>query len=105
MFIRERQVQLGANKLAFWADNDFKLSADKRTFVVFSRRLGRFKKDESNINLKMFYSFRKGPKFLCVVLHERLTFIPHIKHLGKEMLETLNIPKVLSHAPTGQTNS
>lgn len=42
-------------------------------------------------------SSQKGPKFLGVVLDEKLTFIPLIKQLKHNCLKTMTILEVPSH--------
>lgn len=44
---------------------------------------------------------RKEHKFSGMVLDEKLTFIPHIKHLKQKCLQTMNILKVFSYCCYG----
>lgn len=73
---------------------------EKLTCGLFSRRRGI--RADPDIKLKgVSIPLKKKHKFLGVVLDEKLTFIPHIKHLKQKCLKTMNILKVLSHCSYG----
>lgn len=101
MSICERQIQLAANKLTKWADeNGFCFNPEKSTCVVFSRQRGIrpdpvIKLNETPIAVK------KEHKFLGVVLDDKLSFIAHLKRLKVKCLDTVRILKVLSHQSWG----
>lgn len=79
LFICERQMQFGVNKLAGWAGkNRFTLNPMKSTYVIFSKRGGIQPDPDIKINGDSI-TVKKEQNFLGVALHEKLTFTPHIK--------------------------
>lgn len=97
----ERQVQLGLNKIAKWADdNGFRLNPQKSTCVLFSRKRGLH--PDPGIYLQgQRLSVKTEHKFLGVILDAKLTFVSYIKYLRNKCMTTINILKVLSRTTWG----
>ena len=83
----EHQLQQNLNKIENWAkSNGFKFSKSKTQCVHFCQ-LRKPVVEES--------------KFLGILFHRKLSFIPHIKYLKAKCLKALNLLKVLSHTSWG----
>ena len=99
--ICERQVQLTANRMSRWADqNGFKFSAEKTVAVCFSRKRGMF--PEPSLSIKGTpIPVKSEHKFLGIVFNSKLTFGPHIKALRLKCQRKSNLLKVLAHRSWG----
>lgn len=101
MSICERQAQLGANKLAGWADtNGFKLNAVNGTCVVFTRVRGVYVDPLIALN-GLWIPVKKEHKFLGLIFDNKLKFLPHLQMLKQKCLKYMNILTVVSHQPYG----
>lgn len=97
----ERHVQLCLNKVSKWADqNGFRLSPEKSTCVLFSRKRGLHPNPEIDL-LGQRLPVEAEHKFLGLILDSKLTFTSHIKYIKNKCIKTMNILKVLSRTSWG----
>ena len=81
----ERQLQLHLNRIEDWADNNgFKFSQSKTVCVHFCRRRG-LHPDPFLVLYDNPIPVKKETKFLGILLDSKLTFVPHIKGLEKNV--------------------
>ena len=81
----ERQLQLYLNRIEDWADNNgFKFSQSKTVCVHFCRRRG-LHPDPYLVLYDNPIPVKKETKFLGILLDSKLTFVPHIKGLEKNV--------------------
>ncbi|GBM11490.1 hypothetical protein AVEN_101906-1 [Araneus ventricosus] len=101
MHLIERQLQNAVNKLAAWCDNNgHTISPEKSRCVHICRK--------RNLHLDPVIYIRNFAipvvndiRFLGVIFHRKLAFLPHVLHLRKKCERSLNILKVLSKTSWG----
>ena len=92
----EARVKQYLMRLERWLTaNRLEMNAKKCTYTVFSR---------GNTNTKFSFPFNgsviseeKEPKFLGVVLDQRLTFSKHVEYIRDRCASRLNILRIISH--------
>ncbi|GFX25589.1 probable RNA-directed DNA polymerase from transposon X-element [Trichonephila clavipes] len=97
----ERQLQTAVNNILKWCDtNGHSISASKSCCVHFCRKRGIHPDPEIRIR-DVQIPVVPDVRFLGVIFDHRLTFLPHILHLGKRCEKSLNLLKVLSNTSWG----
>jgi hypothetical protein len=97
----ERQLQQVLNNLQKWADeNGFKFSKTKTVCMHFCN-LRRMHCDPTlqidNTNIPVVLE----TKFLGLIFDNKLSFVPHLKHLRSKCLKALNLLRVVAHRDWG----
>lgn len=94
--IWERRLQLSVNLMVRWADQDgFHSSTDKTVVVCFSRRRGIYPDPSPQLSGASL-PVKAEHSFLGILLFQRLTFIPHLKHIKLKCQNALNTLKDFS---------
>ncbi|GBM26151.1 hypothetical protein AVEN_196980-1 [Araneus ventricosus] len=101
----ERQLQTAIKSIIAWADkNGFVFSSQKTTCTHFCKVRGLH---PDPIMLLKDKAIQVVPvvKFLGILFDSKLTFRPHISHLKKKCIQSLDILKVLSNTTWGCKSS
>ena len=91
MSIIERQLQLCLNKLQQWAtDNGFRFSTTKTVCMHICQKRGLHLDPQLFLHQSPIRVVKKT-KFLGVIIDRKLSFVPHLKHIKKKVLNLLRV--------------
>jgi len=97
----ERQLQLCLNKIHQWStENGFRFSKAKTNVIHFCNKRKLHNDPELFLD-KTRLKVVKEAKFLGLVFDNKLSFLPHIKHLKTKCLKALNLLKSVSGTKWG----
>ena len=101
----ERQLQLCINKLQDWVTkNGFKFSVAKSECIHFHRKRTQVLAPDLTLSGQKMKVSRQV-KFLGIIFDDKLSFLPHIKHLKQACQSSLNVLKVVSNSDWGADKS
>jgi ribonuclease HI len=97
----ERQLQLCLNKINKWSlENGFRFSKAKTNVLHFCNKR-KLHNDPELLLDRIPLNVVKEAKFLGLIFDNKLSFIPHIKHLKTKCLKALNLLKAVSGTKWG----
>ena len=98
----ERQLQLCLNKINKWSlENGFRFSKAKTNVIHFCNKR-KLHNDPELLLDRIPLNVVKEAKFLGLIFDNKLSFIPHIKHLKTKCLKALNLLKAVSGTKWGR---